>query len=56
MHTDVDTLTHEDCKSSTGSVGGTESGWNVGGFDATYEEMIRKSALVLFHHVFVCSI
>ena len=47
MHTDVDTLTHEECKASTGSVGGIEShGWNVGGFDATYEEMIRKSALV----------
>ena len=44
MHTDVDTLTHEECKASAGSVGGTESqGWNIGGFDATYEEMIRKS-------------
>jgi len=29
----------------------TESHWNVGGFDATYKEMIRKSALILFHHV-----
>ena len=47
MHTDVDTLTHEECIASAGSVGGTESqGWNVGGFDATYEDMIRKSALV----------
>ena len=25
MHTDVDTLTHEECKASAGSVGGTES-------------------------------
>ena len=47
MHTDVDTLTHEECIASAGSVGGTEShGWNVDGFDATYEDMIRKSALV----------
>ena len=46
MHTEVFTIGNEECKVSEGSVGGSEMfGWNIGGFDATYAEMITDNMI-----------
>ena len=46
MHTEVKTVSNDECKQSSGHVGGDQVfGWNIGGFDASYSKMITDNMI-----------